>query len=680
VSTAATFAFGDRLTPEDYSRLQARWIPAAMADQAGIRRVTSLVGQEMFGRKRGNLAGAIIPNIAPWDNGQVREYTLRLDHPPLEQRADGSLRETGKYIQPPGRPNLLYFPVGVTTQMLEDVRLPVFIVEGPLKAIAAFRLARHNAAVPRFLPVAVAGVYNFRGTIGKTTGPNGDRRDVKGVIPDIERIVLKGRPAIIAYDADAESNPKVRAARWRLSTALVERGVAVGLLEWPIEEGKGIDDWLATVGPEKVLAAIGNVTFGDWRSRLLRNDSGKLIACYDNAALMLENSAEWVGVLAYSEFTGGYAIRRPPPAPVTAAVGEEITDVFDTEATRWLERKGALARPDMVRRVVDLLARRNSFHPVIDYLNSLPPWDGVKRIGTWLIDYCGVASSDEQPNIYAMAVGEKFLTSAIARVKQPGCKVDHVLVLEGLQNIGKSTVVRILAGDDWFSDQLSEMGGKDCSMQLRGKWIIELSELDALNRVETARAKAFFSQQSERFRLPYGSRIVEIKRQCVFMGTTNSDTWPKDETGGRRFWPVRCSGPIDLDGLRRDRDQLWAEALAAYEAGAKWWLDEPELIAEALEEQRGRYEDDPWQESVIKFAEQEADTADGSVTIAQILLRIGVELQNQDQGKRNRVARCLKSAGWERFRKRLPINDANGKDRLEWRYRRSAEPEKEGAK
>jgi hypothetical protein len=155
-----------------------------MADLAGIRRVTSLVGQQMFARKRGDLAGIIIPNIAPWDDGHIREYRLRLDNPPLEQRADGSLRETGKYIQPPGRPNLLYYPPGVTTQMLEDVRLPVLIVEGEFKALAAFRLAKHNAAAPRFLPVAVAGVYNFRGVIGKDTGPNGERRDVKGVIPD----------------------------------------------------------------------------------------------------------------------------------------------------------------------------------------------------------------------------------------------------------------------------------------------------------------------------------------------------------------------------------------------------------------------------------------------------------------------------------------------------------------
>jgi predicted P-loop ATPase len=208
-------------------------------------------------------------------------------------------------------------------------------------------------------------------------------------------------------------------------------------------------------------------------------------------------------------------------------------------------------------------------------------------------------------------------------------------------------------------------------MQLRGKWVIELSELNALNRVETARAKAFFSQQSERFRLPYGHRLVEMKRQCVFLGSTNSDTWLKDETGGRRYWPVRCRRPIDLPGLRRDRDQLWAEALLAYESGARWWLDDAEIIAEAVEEQLGRYEEDPWQASVIKFAEQEADADDCSVTIAQILLRIGIELQNQDQSKRNRVARCLKSEGWERWHKRIG-KDPDDKELFEWRYRKPA--------
>jgi predicted P-loop ATPase len=668
MSTATSaFTVGDGLTRDDYARLLERWISPEQADEAGIRRVSNLVGREMVGRTRGDCAGLLIPNFAPWD-GHLRGNRLRVDNPPFEQRADGSQHEGHKYYQETGRPNLLFFPRGVTPEMLAG-RDPLLFTEGEFKAIAAFRLARYNSDRPRFVPVSIPGVSSFRGVIGKKIGPNGDRRDVKGVIPDFDRIALKGRPAIIAYDADADSKPQVRAARWKLTNVLIERGAVVGLLEWPLEEGKGIDDWLATVGPEKVLEAIGNITCGDWRTRLLRPDKGKLIACFDNAALMLENSPEWAGVLGYNEFVGGILIRRPAPAPVSAVVGAEIEDVFDTEAIRWLERRGILAKTDMVRRVIDLLARRNSFHPVADYLRSLPAWDGVKRLGTWLEKYCHV-----EPSKYAQAVGEKFLIGAVARVMQPGCKMDNLLVLEGLEGIGKSTAGRILAGDDWFTDQLSEIGSQDCSMQLRGRWFIELSELDALSRPETSRIKAFFSRQTERFRLPYGARIVDIKRQCVFFGTTNADTWSKDESGGRRYWPVHCQGPIDRDGLRRDRDQLWAEALAAYEAGVAWWLEDAETIAAAKEEQRGRYEEDPWYEAVIKFAEQEADTDDGSVTVTQILERLGIELPSQDQTKRNRVARCLKRAGWERCQKDAGQN-LDGKRLRRWCYRRPANVE-----
>lgn len=156
---------------------------------------------------------------------------------------------------------------------------------------------------------------------------------------------------------------------------------------------------MAAVGPDRVLADIAGVRFGGWQARLLRNDRGQLLACYDNVALFFENSPELAGVLGYNEFTGGQFILKAPP-PITATVGSELEDHFDTEALRWLERRGIMVRPDMVRRVVDGVARRNSYHPVRDYLESLPKWDGTPRIATWLIDYCGVKSSDENPNIY----------------------------------------------------------------------------------------------------------------------------------------------------------------------------------------------------------------------------------------------------------------------------------------
>jgi hypothetical protein len=307
--------FGTALTEADYSGLAARWITRDLADAAGLRRVDSYTGREMFARKAGDCAGIIIPYASPGES-RPDEYRLRLDNPEMELRSDRTLHATTKYIQPPGRPNRIYFPPGLSTAALADPSLPLIITEGEFKGLALWRLATYEATSLRFLPASVAGVYNWRGTIGKTMGPNGERRDLKGVIPDMERIVCKGRRVLIAFDADAEKNLKVRIARSRLTAFLLERGCAVGFLEWPIEEGKGIDDRLACVGPEKVLADIEGTEFGGWRTRLLRNDKGKLMACYENVALFLQNSPEWAGVLGYNEFTGGNFVLNQPPVPI----------------------------------------------------------------------------------------------------------------------------------------------------------------------------------------------------------------------------------------------------------------------------------------------------------------------------------------------------------------------------
>lgn len=664
-AAAVITSFGSDLTRDDLQRLAERWITPELASAAGLRRVDSLTGREMFARKTGDFAGIIIPNCWPGEP-RPREYRLRRDSPDLEYGIDGSTKETHKYVQPSGRGNRVYVPPGTPPQLLTDVNVPVIITEGEFKCLALSRLASHNADRPRFLPIALAGVWCFRGVVGKTTGPNGDRRDIKGIISDVDRIDLKGRQTIIAFDADAEANPKVKAARWQLSSVVINRGATVGVLEWPIKEGKGIDDRLANVGPDRVLADIAAVQFGDWHAKLLRNDAGKLLACHENAALFLENSSEWNGVLGYNEFTAGFEIMKPPPPPVTAAAGTELEDDFDTDVVRWLERRGVMVRPDLARRIIDVVAKRNSFHPIVDYLESLE-WDDTPRIGAWLVNYCGVELSDANPSRYAEVVGERFLISAVARVLKPGCKVDHTLVLEGAQGIGKSTAARILAGDEYFTDQLSDMGSKDCSMQIRGCWVVELSELEALNRVEMGRAKRFLSQQLERFRLPYGHRLVRVPRQCVFIGTTNSDAWLKDETGGRRFWPVRCRW-INIEALSRDRDQLWAEAAHKFKAGAKWWLDEAELVKEATEEQRGRYVEDPWHARVLRYADAEASLLDqcgkprGTASVPEILMHLGVDVAKQDQAAANRVARCLRVAGWERF-------NSGPRDDREWRYR-----------
>jgi predicted P-loop ATPase len=182
--------------------------------------------------------------------------------------------------------------------------------------------------------------------------------------------------------------------------------------------------------------------------------------------------------------------------------------------------------------------------------------DGKQRLDHWLTKYIG---AEETP--YTHSIGRSALIGAVARIRNPGCKVDTVPIIEGKQGLGKSSAARILF-DPWFSDELADLGGKDAAMQTQGAWLIEISELDAMSRSEVSRIKAFVSRATDRFRPPYGARVIESPRSCVFWGTTNSDTYLKDETGGRRFWPIKA-GRIDVNGLAAARDQLWARSRPA---------------------------------------------------------------------------------------------------------------------
>jgi predicted P-loop ATPase len=206
-------------------------------------------------------------------------------------------------------------------------------------------------------------------------------------------------------------------------------------------------------------------------------------------------------------------------------------------------------------------------------------------------------------------------------------------------------------------------------MQTRGVWIIELAELDSMSRAEVSRVKAFVSRSTDRFRPPYGRRLIESPRQCIFAGTINNDEYLKDETGGRRFWPVAC-GNILIKELQRDRNQLWAEATRRYHDGAHWWLETAELIDTATEQQQDRFARDPWHEKVLEYAEEEAQIPPSeprmSAAIPEILGRLGLTRERQDQGAANRVARILRFEGWSR-------HNEGPRGARQWRYRKPKE-------
>jgi predicted P-loop ATPase len=263
-----------------------------------------------------------------------------------------------------------------------------------------------------------------------------------------------------------------------------------------------------------------------------------------------------------------------------------------SQLQEWLQWRG-LPRigKDVTHQAVDLRARERSFHPVRRWLDGLE-WDGKARLNSWLAIYLGATSGDN----YLAAVGSMFLISMVARVYEPGCKVDYMPVLEGDQGEVKSQACAVLAGK-WFSDGLPDIHHKDASQHLRNKWLVEVSELSAFTRAESEHLKAFISRDHERYRPPYGRTEVVEPRQCVFIGTTNKDTYLKDETGGRRFWPV-VTGRIDVEALRHDRDQLFAEAVSRYSHGEHWWPDRAFEIEHIKPQQDERYDGDVWEDAI----------------------------------------------------------------------------------
>ena len=220
-----------------------------------------------------------------------------------------------------------------------------------------------------------------------------------------------------------------------------------------------------------------------------------------------------------------------------------------------LEKFGFDPSPNFTLDALRIRCLDHIFDPVRDYLDGLR-WDGIKRIDTWLIRYC---RADDNP--LNRAIGRKMLIAGVRRVKEPGCKFDYIVVLEGDQGIGKSSVLKILAGEDNFSDnEILGLHKREQQEAIQGVWIYEVAELEGLVKSEITQVKLFASKTYDSARPAYGRSRVDRPRRCIFVATTNENTYLRDTTGNRRFWPV-CVNTIDLDGVKRDRDQLWAEAV-----------------------------------------------------------------------------------------------------------------------
>jgi predicted P-loop ATPase len=388
----------------------------------------------------------------------------------------------------------------------------------------------------------------------------------------------------------------------------------------------------------------------NWQSRLAisENKEGELTmkSNFYNLLILLENDHNLKDCFRFNELTSKVIVNGNNIMPAGELEDGTISVIREYLANAYQHLKSHHIKWEATETLNAVLhiARKNSYHPIKDYLNSLK-WDGIERISHFFSDYCGTKKDE-----YTDHVAKSFFISAVARVMAPGCKVDTMLILEGVQGLGKSSLLRALCKDkEWFRDSAISLESKDAYTGLRGKWIIEMSELDSLNKAETTRIKSFISSPIDSYRPPYGRCDIDVPRQCVFTGTTNKSQYLKDETGNRRFLPVQCEY-ISIEDVEFNRDMLWAEAVTCYNMGELWYLDKGNILLRKriTEEQEDRYEEDAWSNAIAEWIVVQEE----EFTITKIAQRVlQIELADITRQTETRIGKILKSLGYERERK-----------------------------
>ncbi len=434
-------------------------------------------------------------------------------------------------------------------------------------------------------------------------------------------------------------------------------------------KGKKID------GP--AAASDDDVATLEWRDKLLLASSGAIKAVRENAVLALDGmtlpDGSWLygataaqGVIGYNEFTNDIVKLRPTPWGTDAGVWSEVDELKMGE---WLVREHWL--PSMPRgtleEAVRMVAYNHRWHPVRKYLEGLE-WDGEKRLPTWIKRVCmgGELPPDASAGLdrYLARAGVFFIMGMCARVMSPGVKFDYMLILEGMQGLRKSTLLRVLAGE-YFADTGLVLGDKDSYQQLQGRWLYEFSELDSFNKSDVTKIKSFIASSSDYFRASFDRRARDYPRQVVFGGSTNEDHYLTDPTGNRRFWPVRVRQVIDIDWVIANRDQLFAEAVARLRSGGRMYPT-PEEERELFEpEQRQRAVEGGIEMEITKYLYDEDQrvgpnglngTLINEVALVDLLQKIGIGVEKLGPGRwhEKQAAAALRRLGWTEARSSKP--------------------------
>jgi predicted P-loop ATPase len=365
-----------------------------------------------------------------------------------------------------------------------------------------------------------------------------------------------------------------------------------------------------------------------WHEQLVCNPKGGVRNTFLNVVTIIRNSRDYA-TLRLNEMT------RAPELG-----GERVTDARFAQVREQIERRWGFApSAESVVSALGLIASERRYHPVQQYLRSLK-WDGTERLDRVAADVLG---ADATPINVTMV--RSWFVSAVARAMQPGCKVDTSLVLVGAQGVGKSSFFRVLGGE-WFSDSAVDIESKDAMLQINAAWIYELGELEHVtSRAHAGRVKAFVSSQVDTYRQPYGRVVESVPRHNVIVGTTNEAQFLTDSTGDRRFWVVRVAR-VDTEALARDRDQLWAEALAALDAREGWWLVAEAEVARAEATEAHRVAD-AWEDTVATWLEGLTGAESRDITTQRVLTSaLRVDLDRITPRESARVSTILRRLGY----------------------------------
>ena len=339
----------------------------------------------------------------------------------------------------------------------------------------------------------------------------------------------------------------------------------INMCEFAIQD----DEVKAQFTKERMEQATIDFTEDNWQTALELDKQGKIKDTLDNIVLIIRNDSELESI-AFNKHRDGIDARDGLP---WEQMKGGWNDSDNAALKVYLSNKYGIYSPTKTKDAILAVAAERSYHPIKEYLDHLPEWDGTDRVETLLIDYFNATD-----NSYTRAVTRKMMVAAVARIVQPGTKFDSVLILNGPQGIGKSTFFAKLAGD-WFSDSLTltDMKDKAGPEKLQGYWILELGELAGMRKTDVEVVKSFISRSDDKYRASYGVNVESHPRQCIIVGSTNAESgFLRDITGNRRFWPVRISG----DGKRKawqmsvyDVEQIWAETLVLYAKGEKLYLE-----------------------------------------------------------------------------------------------------------